>query len=315
MKAQGETISLTPVKEHVLRTLLYFDIFNYPLKTREVFRFLGTNNVNERIVCRNLDELVAEGLIFRFDHFYTVQNDPALISRRIRGNRMAENSMVLARRQARKIAGFPFVRAVMASGSLSKGYMDEKSDLDFFVVTEPGKLWIARTLLVMYKRIFLFNSHKHFCVNYFVDHDHLRIEESNLFTATELATVIPLYNWNAYLDLQQQNLTWLKDFFPNFLSREKDTVIQEEPSWLKAVFEILLRPLSTPLEKVLMKLTCSRWNRIYAKSYERGDFNVAFKSKKHASKNHPQHFQKKVLDLYHRKLTEFAITNGLARHT
>src|SRR5688500_1402357 len=115
MNGPQETISLTPVKEHVLRTLLYFDIFNYPLKTTEVFRFLGTNGVNERIVNKNLDELVAEGLIFRFDHFYTIQNDPALISRRIRGNQMAEHSMILARKQARKISGFPFVRGVMAS--------------------------------------------------------------------------------------------------------------------------------------------------------------------------------------------------------
>ena len=96
--------------------------------------------------------------------------------------------------------------------------MDEKSDLDFFIITAPKRLWIARTLLVMYKRFFLFNSHKYFCVNYFVDEDHLEIEEKNLFTATELATVIPLYGQVHYTNLLKAN-PWLKRFFPNYTPR------------------------------------------------------------------------------------------------
>src|SRR5690606_3777846 len=104
-----------------------------------------------------------------------------------RGNLMANKFSDIARKKAKLISQFPFVRGVMASGSLSKGYADEKSDIDFFIITIPNRLWIARTLLVLYKRIFLLNSHKFFCVNYFVDEKHLGIEEKNLFTATELA--------------------------------------------------------------------------------------------------------------------------------
>ncbi len=91
--------------------------------------------------------------------------------------------------------------------------MDERSDLDFFIITAPNRLWIARTLLVLYKRVFLANSHKHFCVNYFIDEKHLEIEEKNLFTATELATVIPLYGSKQYENLQGVN-SWLARILP-----------------------------------------------------------------------------------------------------
>lgn len=309
MNVNEKETRFTILQEHILKTLLYFDIFNYPLRSDEIFKFVGIHGVTERNVVNNLHELVTEGVLHCFNDFYSLQKNDQLVSRRIKGNKLAHQSLKIAQKQARLIASFPFVRAVMASGSLSKEYMDENSDLDFFIVTKPGRLWIARTLLVMYKRLFLANSHKYFCVNYFVDQAHLSIDEKNLFTATELATVIPLYNWEAYLQLHQQNGNWLKSFFPNFLPRKKDTVVDYRASKLKTVSEILLGFIGNPLEKACMKLTLRRWERIYKQAYSDTDFKVAFKTNKYASKNHPRHFQRKVMDLYEQKLAEFIRTN------
>jgi len=146
-------------------------------------------------------------------------NDESRVSRRIAGNKKAEELIPVAKRKALLIASFPFVRGVMASGSLSKGYMDDASDLDFFVVTSKDRVWITRTLLALYKRIFLKNSHQFFCANYFVAEDHLEIEEKNIFTATELSSVLPLYGANVYHDLIRANKHWLCRFFPNFNPR------------------------------------------------------------------------------------------------
>jgi len=304
MKESLNSVELNVVQEHILRTLLYFDIFNYPLKSEEIFRFLGTNHVDAAFVNRNLKELVALDMVYEFGEFFSVQDNEVNIARRISGNQQAEKYLIVAQRQARRISSFPFVRGVMASGSLSKGYMDESCDLDFFIVTEPGKLWIARTLLVMYKRLFLFNSHKYFCVNYFVDSAHLEIEEKNLFTATELATVLPLYDAESYRQLQNSN-AWLKKFFPNYISRSLDTVQERRTRGIKNLLEKVFIPFAGILEKSLMKLTLRRWKRIYEKDYPDADFKIAFKTKKHASKNHPNHYQRKVIDRFEQKLKEF----------
>jgi hypothetical protein len=303
LKEVQHDISL--VHEHIIRTLLYYDIFNYPLKAEEVFRFLAMSHTDQRFVRNELEHLANQQFIYRFGDFFSIQNNEDNIVRRMKGNQEAERYLGMARRQAKLIARFPFVRAVLASGSLSKGYMDEKSDLDFFIITHPGRLWIARMLLVMYKRIFLFNSHKYFCVNYFVDSEHLEIEEKNLFTATELATVIPLYGAEHYHQLQESN-RWLLNFFPNYKPRPSDQVPASRPGGVKKFMERLINVCGgNRFERYFMEMTLQRWMSVYGKQYGRQDFEIAFKTKGHASKNHPRHYQKKVITLYLQKVKEY----------
>lgn len=308
MNRVKEMIDINPdrLDEYVVRTLLYYDIFNYPLRGREVFRFLGINSVAEQEVERSLNKLVDQQYLFRFGDLYSVQSSEANIERRLKGNHEAARHMALAKSRARFIAQFPFVRAVMASGSLSKGYMDEKSDLDFFIVTHPGRLWVARMLLVMYKRIFLFNSHKYFCVNYFVDHDHLEIEEKNIFTATELATLIPLYG-KEYYDMLLASNGWMKKIFPNYKPRPTNDVPASRHGGFKKILEALLNiPVVNKLDAFFMFLTLRRWKKMYQNEYAKTDFEVAFKTRKHTSKTHPYHYQKKVTERYEEKLANFA---------
>ena len=293
------------LKKHIVNTLLYYDIFNYPLKSSEVFRFLGMNSITERDVLVALNKLTEDLIVFRFEDFYSIQPTEETVHRRKKGNLAAEGFYQLAHTKAAFIAKFPFVRAVLASGSLSKGYMDEKSDLDFFIITAPKRLWIARTLLVTYKRFFLFNSHKYFCANYFVDEHHLEIEEKNLFTATELATALPLYGAQYYKRLMAENL-WLKGFFPNYSPRPIGKVPESKTEGFKKMLEWCFDVLGGgSLESFCRGITRARWKRLYQKEYPATDFEVAFKSKEYASKNHPNHFQRKVMDLYAKKINEF----------
>lgn len=305
MSVVSETKTLSAVEEKIILTLLYYDIFSYPLKAAEVFRFLGTNLVTEAIIEKDLANLRKRGLVYQFGHFFSIQNDEHNTLRRMRGNDLAEKLLPVARRQARLIARFPFVRGVMASGSFSKGYMDQKSDLDFFIITEPRRLWIARTLLVLYKRLFLFNSHKYFCVNYFVDAEHLVIEEKNLFTATELATLIPLSGASLYLKLQAAN-AWITDIFPNYGPRSVNGVEESAQSWFKDLTEKIIDVVTpTRLERFFKNLTLRRWHKLYGSSYSAADFRVAFKTNDHISKTHPNHYQKKIERLYADKVNTF----------
>jgi molybdopterin-biosynthesis enzyme MoeA-like protein len=293
----------------VVNTLLYFDIFHYPLTTTEIFQYLQTNHVQESDVQTKLDSLVNDSVLFRLGNFYSPQNNPELEVRRVKGNNLADQYLSLARKRAKLISSFPFVRAVMISGSLSKGYMDEKSDFDFFIVTEKERLWIARTLLVMYKRIFLFNSHKYFCVNYFVDSSHLEIEEKNLFTATELATLIPIVDEGHYPALMTTN-TWLATFFPNYSPRTLVDTLPLEQNKVKALLESLINLLFGKYwEKLFMYATLNRWKKKYKKQYDQPDFEVAFKSKEYVSKNHPNNYQRKVMELYKEKISTFSKLN------
>lgn len=295
----------TALSKSILKTLLYFDIFQYPLMASEVFHHLATNHVTIDQVANELTRLSDQSIIYPVGNYFSIHNNFELASRRLKGNHMAEQSMSIAQKKALLISKFPFVRAVMASGSLSKDYMDEHSDLDFFVITKPNRLWIARMLLVLYKKIFLLNSHKYFCINYYVDECHLEIEEKNIFTATELATLIPLYGKEYYIQLMNAN-EWAKDYLPNHTSRSTKNVKAFQPSWLKRKLESIINKAGADkFETLFMRVISDRLKRKYKPTYSKPDFDIAFKVKEYASKGHPKNHQRKVLELYQQKLTEY----------
>lgn len=308
----SEPNHFTVLSQNIVKALVYFDLFNYPLKPDEVYCNLQTNHVTRAEVARELQELTEAKVLFQSGEYFSLQPNGDLISRRITGNKKAEEYMRIAERRARLIYQFPFVRAVMISGSLSKDYADEQTDIDFFIITAPRRLWVARTLLVLFKRIFLLNSHKFFCVNYFIDEEHLEIEEKNLFTATELSTLLPMHGFELYRRFVGCN-AWVREILPN--AQEKTTnggLGHDTNNRLKGSLEYVLdSSIGSWLEKKFMSLTQLRWRRRYERTLSPDDFEIAFKSKGYVSKNHPDNFQRKVLDRYQQKLAEFALRHCL----
>ena len=191
---------------------MYFSLFQYPLTEEEIYVFSETASKEQ--IKEELEELVKDQIIYKIDDFYLFENDKSLVKRRISGNQMAKDIQDKANKVSRFISKFPYVEGVGISGSLSKGYYDDDGDIDFFIITSPKRLWVARTFLILYKKIFLLNSKKYFCVNYFISTNSLEIEEKNRFTATELTTMLPMYGNGSFHSFYEQN-KWVNSFLPN----------------------------------------------------------------------------------------------------
>jgi hypothetical protein len=291
------------VAKAVIKTLLYSDIFHYPLTAREIFERLEIPFNSIDLVEDALGQLVAAQVVYRFDDFYSLHDDVSLAIRRSMGNKMAKEIMPRAIRRSRLIFSFPFVRAVMISGSLSKDFFGKECDIDFFIVTEPGRVWLTRGLLALFQRIFLFNSHKYFCVNYYVDHDHLTLDERNIFTATEVITLKPMCG-NEHYETLMKNNQWVKDFYPQF-NPSAPVSHSSFAWWPKRFFERLLTPFARPLDSWVMRKLTTRAVRIHGPVFEKRDFDVAFKATPHVSKNHDGNYQRKVTDTFEQRVASF----------
>ncbi len=276
-----------------LKAILYFSIFKYPINKREVFKFANINNQLD--LEKQLDFLTQEGVIHKLDDYYSSKNDLSLVERRLKGNEMARKIMPKANRVARLIAKFPYIDSVSLSGALSKGYFDDDGDIDFFIITKPNRLWIARTLLILYKKIVLLNSKKYFCVNYFITSNHLQIQEQNRFTATELVTLIPLYGKDVFVNFVREN-QWAYDFFPNKKNQDILQLKDTEKYWLSKILQTVFNTrFGNFLEHIFRTMTLRKWTTKFD-NLEKEDFDIAMKSTKNVSKHHPQNFQKKVID-------------------
>ncbi len=290
-------------KKGVIETLAYFDIFQYPLTLEEIIQFLPCK-MDEFFFQECLAELEEEKAIFHAQGFYSIQNNPLLGHRRKQGNQLAKKLSAKALKIGRFLYQFPFVRAVGISGSLSKNYADENADIDFFIITKANRLWIARTLMHLFKKFtFLTGKQHYYCMNYYIDEKALLLEEKNIFTAIEIKTLLPVSGEQTIKQFFGAN-KWAAEFLPacHYRSQEKN---DPGVSGLKKIPEWMLNgKIGDRLENYFFRLTQSRWR----KKVEKGKRNKKGQTMdlitgKHFARSNPGAFQEKVLALYDQKLS------------
>lgn len=292
------------IAQNILKTLGYFDLFHYPLTVEEIYLFHADANSIDSINTALLS-LMEEGIVFKLDLFYALQNDRALVQRRCTGNCLAIKHMKTAQKVAKLLSRFPYVKGIAVSGSLSKNYADEKSDIDFFIITASNRLWVARTLMHLYKKFTFITGRQHwFCMNYYVDEAALEIAEKNIFTAMEIVTLIPMQGKSGFNNFIENN-QWTKKYFP--LHHTSTTHLPEiTPGWCRTFFEKLFNGrIGDNVDKRLMNITGKRWK----KKTERHQVNsrgivMGMALGRHFSKPDPKNFQDKVVERYETKVTQ-----------
>ena len=295
------------LRSSILKAIAYFDLFNYPLSLEDIVYFLDTET-EEYPVRRELDALIEEGCLFRTGAFYSLQDDPALAEKRTNSRRRADALLPIAERGARLLYQFPFVRGVFISGSLSKRCAEVKEDVDYFIVTSANRLWIARSLMHLFKKLTYLRGHQHrYCMNYYVDEEALEIREKNIFTATELITLIAASGNGGVISFFKAN-EWTTRFYPQYHHRKRESLGTPRSSLFKRAGEQLFNNrIGDRLDDYFRKLTASRWK----KKEDRGDLTLrghkmSLQCGKHFARPNPEIFQQKILATYQRKIRELS---------
>jgi predicted nucleotidyltransferase len=304
---KAEPTKVNDAKENILATLAYFDIFNYPLTSGEIYLFLK-NRYEHFDFEFALKYLVASQLVYQFGNFYTLKNDHSLIVRRYNGNQKAAELIKVAGKVGDMLIKFPYVRGIAISGSLSKNFADENSDIDLFIITAKNRLWIARTLMHIFKKLtFLVNKQDYFCMNYYIDEEQLEIKEKTIYTAIEVVTLIPLQG-DAVIEQFYAANTWTRQFLPNKIMR-LSSAKPLNPSFFKTVVEKLFgNPLGNIIDTALMKITNARWSKkTEQKKVNSKGAVMAMDTDKHYAKPDPGNFQAKLLAQYESKISQILV--------
>jgi hypothetical protein len=279
------------ISQRILKQLLYSEVFGHPLNSNELARYISCQqNELEDVLC----QLQKEQLIIKnADFFYLFESDNK-INKRISGQNKANQLRAKAFKVGAFIQRFPFVEGVAISGSLSKGILHDDGDFDFFIITQKNRLWIARTLLVLYKKIFLLNSRKYFCVNYFIDDSSLEITEQNRFTATEIVTLIPIAG-DIFPSFYTCN-SWTKHYFNT--PHQEVAIQKQQKNWFsKWIMWLFKGSLGEKTDIWCMRKTLKRWQKKFS-DFDDEKFDLTLKSRRYVSKHHPNDFQTKVLTKY-----------------
>jgi predicted nucleotidyltransferase len=127
--------TVTILETEIIATLRYFNLFKHPLTADEIYEFLAVKTDRDSLH-NTLSNMVNNTIIYQYDDYYLPENNSSHIERRIAGAERATQLMKKAATAANIISKFPFVKSVCISGSLSKGYANEKSDIDFFIIVK-----------------------------------------------------------------------------------------------------------------------------------------------------------------------------------
>jgi hypothetical protein len=213
------------VETAVLQAVAYGDIFDYPLTAEQIHRYLvGVRSSPSAI--RDLLDMLGNGSALSGQlecsrGYYFLPGREEIVDTRLRRAEISARAWPMARRYGAVISGLPFIRMVAVSGALTMDNMEADTDIDFFIVTEPGRLWSSRAMVVAVVQVAARNGHT-ICPNYFLSRQCLALPKRNLFTAHELAQMVPIYGLDVYYRMCHLN-SWAYRFLPNAFAAEVDT--------------------------------------------------------------------------------------------
>ena len=255
----------------ILRTLLYADIFDFPLTPAEIYHYLMDTSAAPEAVQSALETspwLAAR--LTRVNGYFALAGRDALGDLRDERQRRSAALWPYARRWARLTGCLPFVRMVGVTGALAVSNSPPDDDVDFLIVTAPGRVWLTRALAVGLVYLARLLDRVVLCPNYVLSHNALAQDWRDLFAAHDLVQMVPLVGHAVYAEMRAAN-DWSLRYLPHAtrpFRPEPDLAPRGLLRWLKRLGEWLL---SGPFGGALEDWERERKLRKFAAAAQRPD--------------------------------------------
>lgn len=288
----------------ILKTLIYSDIFDFPLSKNELWKFLISKKVsreNFQDVLKNLQKKISLR-----DGFYCLYGREQAIKTRIKRKKESQKKIVTAKKIIEKLSRIPTIKFVGISGALSLENSEREDDIDLFVIVSKDTIWLTRLAMIIlllitgrYRRRNERQVSDKICLNMIIDESALSFprQRQDLYTAHEIAQLMPVFErgdmYNKFIDINK----WVDKFLPNALERgTKQNQMQNNAEVGFRVFQRIVQRFSA-LEWLARALQL--WIIKQHKTTETiSDHFLAF---------HPLDYKKKVLSEYKKRLREYEL--------
>lgn len=255
------------MREAVLATLAWFDVFDFPLTLDEIHNYLFGFEATKEQVKTYIDG--TEKIASR-QGFYCLKGRGKIID--IRGERQ---NIVLS--LWKKVDYYvpilkfvPFVRMVGVCNTLAFQQASEESDIDLFIVAKHGRLFTVRFLITLLFQFLGIRRHgnriaSRFCLSFYVTDEHLNLENvalrpDDIYLAYWIKTLKIILGEETYRHFLWAN-SWMKRHFPQGVSVDLSK-FQREGRASRLIKWLLEKILSTRvghiLEQRLMRMQIAR---------------------------------------------------------
>ncbi len=187
---------------------------------------------------------------------------------------VSESKLKIALRAVKKIRSVPFLRAVFVCNSVGSGLAHDGSDIDFFIISFPGRIWLVRfftNLILKFWGLRTFGKkHKNkICLSFFVDEKNLDLQplcavKNDIHFIYWLHQMVPIYDPdNLYFSFLKAN-SWTNDYLPNVSRKSKSLYLNAAPKgkagalWQRAWETMWLGSYGNILEKQAKQFQLAR---------------------------------------------------------
>ncbi|OIP58045.1 MAG: hypothetical protein COX79_03355 [Candidatus Levybacteria bacterium CG_4_10_14_0_2_um_filter_36_16] len=267
------------LQSHILKTICYADIFDYPMTSGEIWKYLITREPVSKKNFSKLFKYPIEGL-GKKDKFYFLKGKEFLVDVRKKREEISIRKIKKAKRIAQILSLIPPVLLIGISGSLSMNNCKKTDDIDFFIVTKKNTLWTTR-FLVTFILIMLGEKRQRgnllaidkVCTNMFLGEDALSLplKTQNIFSSHEVVQLKIIVNKNQTYEKFLAANSWIKSFLSNTYIPQ---ISESKRNDFYNFFSLLLNPFEKFFYRIQMfymrkYITCEEIKQNSAKFHPR----------------------------------------------
>lgn len=283
------------MEKAILKTLIYADIFDYPLKVYEIHKWLIGRKATLRQVESAIGRLVQSGKGKVQSGYYFLPKHAGLVVKR----RRRESQSVKYLRKAKVITTFlkviPWIKLVGVSGGLAMENASKRDDIDLFIITEKNRLWISRLMVLgilsltgQRRKVGDFGRKiaGKICINTLLEENRLEQNSKDIYLAHEVLQMRPLWYKDGIYEKYLQDNQWVFKYIPNWVG----------PQVQSAKFKVQSDNLKFKIIDYIEEWT--RWVQLKVMRKPQGMERV----ENGALYFHPNDIRPKILKLYKQKL-------------
>jgi hypothetical protein len=254
---------LTAIDRAIMRTVIYFDLFSFPLTADEIYSSLLIKEpVRYSIFLQSLNHHLP---LAQHGGFYFLPGREELVAKRKQAYLLADDKFKIARKNAQLLRRLPFVRAIFVANRLAYSNASDSSDIDFVIVSAPGRIWTCRfftsLLLKILNRRPTDTDHRNkICLSFYLEEPHLNVEK--YFSKDDhhfcfwINQFFPLYDPDGFISKVWQANRWSRHSLPHLqpMIASQCRAITAK-SILQNIFEFFLtKKLEFGLKKIQLKI-------------------------------------------------------------
>lgn len=217
------------MEKAILKTLIYSDIFEFPLTLYEIHKWLIGKKVDLRQVEKALKDLNQKSKVKSQKGFFFLKNRSGIVEKRLRRQKQSLIYIRKASFISKILKVIPWIKLIGISGGLAMANTGKKDDIDLILITSKNRLWISRLLVLIVlsllgQRRRVDHTQRQaagkICCNLLMDENNLSQKRKDIYTAHEVLQMKVLWQRDGIYQKYLSENSWVFKYLPNWIGEK-----------------------------------------------------------------------------------------------